>query len=781
MKTLQKYSVGIFALGCLIVLLGGVSSGALSQHQQEYLQQLGAGIVVIGTAIGLGIAAREIYQKLNCREFPNRNIKISIWITILGGVFFLLGVCDVADFLEIAFPFGRALILIGVVMTVIVLFWESKRQEYSKRNVIVSTGNIVFGFLIFLMGFIDPDYLNYHFTESVIQLGGAITLIGIGTTAFVLYQNSKAKVSQHESASKSREAKPGVIWKTIIILVIVVCGIAFAIIPRSSHICEAAMYGRRVDVLRHLLFRANINGSRDADATPLTAAAISGRLDMVKFLVRLGARIDVLTSRTYSSPIIAAAEGGNLEIVQYLVKQGAQTKASDLRGATALIAAARMGHLDIVEYLVEGGDDINRKSFNGVTPLYHAALEGHLDVVKYLVEKGAEISVADKDGYTPLAGAALQGHLDVVQYLVEKGPNVVSTGGSVRIDGEALALPRMLAANGGHLNIVKYLDGKGANALTNSMPVGATLHMAAIEGHLDVVKYLVDNGASVNLKSSDLDKTPLYLAAENGHLDVVKYLIGRGAKVNVSDNAGVTPLMAATKNGHQDVVIYLGEISSNIINNNAGAKSNGELLVSAAINGEMADVINLVGSGADVNTEGRDGLTPLVGAALGGHMDAVKYLVDNGAVINPKRNDWIPLMGATVGGNLDIVKYLIDRGAELNASNVVGKTSLIIAATTGRLDVVKCLIEKGADVNIGDEHALGPLMFAASRGNLDVIKCLVENGAEINARDDTGSTPIMLAASEDKIEAVKYLAENGSNLDATDNNGWTALFWAAGV
>jgi hypothetical protein len=68
--------------------------------------------------------------------------------------------------------------------------------------------------------------------------------------------------------------------------------------------------------------------------------------------------------------------------------------------------------------------------------------------------------------------------------------------------------------------------------------------------------------------------TPLLVAARQGHAGIVTLLLAHGAPVDAPDPSGDTPLHLAARYGHDEVVTVLA-------------------------------------NGADVNAEGRDGLTPL--------------------------------------------------------------------------------------------------------------------------------------------------------------------------
>jgi uncharacterized protein len=61
-------------------------------------------------------------------------------------------------------------------------------------------------------------------------------------------------------------------------------------------------------------------------------------------------------------------------------------------------------------------------------------------------------------------------------------------------------------------------------------------------------------------------------------------------------------------------------------------RTHDKLLLAAARRGNVGRIQRLVAEGADVNTRGKYGYTPLFHASSGGHADAVRLLLDAGAI-----------------------------------------------------------------------------------------------------------------------------------------------------
>ena len=62
------------------------------------------------------------------------------------------------------------------------------------------------------------------------------------------------------------------------------------------------------------------------------------------------------------------------------------------------------------------------------------------------------------------------------------------------------------------------------------------------DGDLDMVRILVREGEDPNLKTQNMQNTPMHFAARGGHYLVVKFLIDLGCPANTQNVMGLTPL-----------------------------------------------------------------------------------------------------------------------------------------------------------------------------------------------------------------------------------------------
>jgi ankyrin repeat protein len=121
--------------------------------------------------------------------------------------------------------------------------------------------------------------------------------------------------------------------------------------------------------------------------TWLHVAASAGNIEIVKYLVSVGADVNKCGGIPESAPIDHAASEGHGEIVNYLLTQSAEINVSDPE-KNPLFGAIYGGHLDIVKLLVERGIDVHVKytkgSMKGMDAVAFARERGQVDIAEFL-------------------------------------------------------------------------------------------------------------------------------------------------------------------------------------------------------------------------------------------------------------------------------------------------------------------------------------------------------------------------------------------------------------
>ncbi|MEC9349631.1 MAG: CotH kinase family protein [Planctomycetota bacterium] len=198
---------------------------------------------------------------------------------------------------------------------------------------------------------------------------------------------------------------------------------------KSADLWAAARAGDVEGVAIHL---STVKGREAIDrkdalgAAALSWAAGLGRLEVVEYLVKNGADVNV-TNREGKTPLddslqpmneqaaefisgifrveidLASVNELKPKIAELLRAKGAKTGAQlrGLKGSDAW-AAARAGDVDALKKFVEKGGDIQKKDQFFTTPLHWAVALGRVEAVKYLLAQGAEVNAANQEGKTPL-------------------------------------------------------------------------------------------------------------------------------------------------------------------------------------------------------------------------------------------------------------------------------------------------------------------------------------------------------------------------------------------
>jgi ankyrin repeat protein len=160
--------------------------------------------------------------------------------------------------------------------------------------------------------------------------------------------------------------------------------------------------------------------------TPLSAAALSGRLEMVRALLKRGSK-PLEPSGTLATPLHAAAQGiGDTkpEIVRLMLEyipEGASVDPLDEKGFSPLAAAVFSGSSATVIVLLHAGADPNLKIVDHGSVLHLTARLGSTDVISLLVSAGARLEIRDSEERTPLHEAAKWGHSKALNELLKAG------------------------------------------------------------------------------------------------------------------------------------------------------------------------------------------------------------------------------------------------------------------------------------------------------------------------------------------------------------------------
>lgn len=251
--------------------------------------------------------------------------------------------------------------------------------------------------------------------------------------------------------------------------------------------------------------------------TPLIIAVEGKHLGIVKYLVELGANVNI-TNYCGLTLLQLAVYGKNSEMIEYLISLGLRGKYSTIH------EAIEKEDLSEVQFFIEE-KKINKdeKNFFGETPLHVAVKLGHLDIVKYLIENGANKNAYNKIGYTPLRIAIEKDNREIKDYLISK-----EARGKYSTIHEAIR-------KGDRLEVEFFIKEKKIDKDEKNLFGETPLHVAAKLGYLDIVEYLIQNGANKEAQN-DRGETPLRLVVNKNQVKAMECLIKNGADISDYDN-----------------------------------------------------------------------------------------------------------------------------------------------------------------------------------------------------------------------------------------------------
>jgi Ankyrin repeats (3 copies)/Ankyrin repeats (many copies) len=149
-------------------------------------------------------------------------------------------------------------------------------------------------------------------------------------------------------------------------------------------------------------YRCN-DSDQEFETTPLIWAVQGGHLEMVEYLLRHGAYVNLYpTARGSGTALYWAAIHGKLSIVRVLLKYGAIVDEYK-DGETAFLAAAsECPGTAVLRELIAAGADIHAVDNGGRNAVMRAAFQRNEKAVKLLVRLGVEACSADRESQTAI-------------------------------------------------------------------------------------------------------------------------------------------------------------------------------------------------------------------------------------------------------------------------------------------------------------------------------------------------------------------------------------------
>ena len=487
---------------------------------------------------------------------------------------------------------------------------------------------------------------------------------------------------------------------------------------------KAASNGSKSKAKSMIEAGANIDHKIHCGCTPLHLAALKGHLEIVRLLIKKGARINLTHIKEGGLHEIGAGHGG--------------------KGQTPLHFAAKAGHAEIVKLLVENGANINKLASKKQTPLSLAIQNNHFSVAEYLLENGADHTLSFL-----LHETIKNGEPEAVEFLIKRNLNI-----NLKDDNGWAPLHYALGSE--HPTMLELLINNGATFDIKKRDLSKVLKNAIDAGNMSAVRLLVSHGAKLDAK--DKTRQPLFHSAiKSPDPNIFKFFIKHKIRFDGSPRKASILLSEACSMGNIEAAKLMIKRGANV--DTSGFEWSTPL-VNACYSRNLELVKLLIENSAKVNVNDKVfDETPLRMAASGEDQNST-----------------------------EIVRLLIEHGADVNATDCRFTKALHHSTEALNLETSILLVEHGANVNAADEHDDTPLKNALTKGIVKAWKTetsfetskilvpyLIEHGADVNHGGNDGYTPLHYAALHNSEYFTKLLLENGAKHYLTNKYGYTPL------
>lgn len=355
----------------------------------------------------------------------------------------------------------------------------------------------------------------------------------------------------------------------------------------------AAMIMEDKKMLEYLVeyYGANINCKDQHKRTPLLCAVTANKSNIVKWLIELGADVNMRVGYGFSVLTYAALmfeeENGSqpdVDIIEMLMAAGADYD-------EAMLAAVKANNLNLLKILFRNGADLNRHCSLKQSPLSLAIANIRnednkaLPMIKFLITHGANLNEI----------------LDLSHEDDEGTDQIFTTNLHLAVSMESAKCLELLLTSGANPNMV---DSRCRTPL-----------MYSVLESFDMLKVLLNNGADPNI--GDLEgRTPLTLAVIDSDVEegVIEALLEHGANPNMQDKTGFTALMWAVNNHDRSPEIFTASlIRTGAIRSEKGVEWYALAIAFEALRREiqLETIKLLINFGADLTLRDKKGVTAL--------------------------------------------------------------------------------------------------------------------------------------------------------------------------
>lgn len=265
------------------------------------------------------------------------------------------------------------------------------------------------------------------------------------------------------------------------------------------HIATVLGHIQILQTLKNL--HVNLDAVDAAGLTSACIAVITGNLDVLEELHRLGADLSIRATKSEVISLIHAFAGcapvhmaitlNKKDVLQKLKGLGYSLDEYNEQGDTPACLAARTNNVFMLRALYELGVDLTKPNAQGLTPGCIAAKYGNRQILNELKTLSVDLNHAGSSGATPLYTAAKYGRSDsiITLHKLRVDFNIPDDEGNT---------PVLIAAKKGHTKALKWLKEYGANLNSPNHQGDTPAYVAVVTGQLKAFDLLREWGADLS-------------------------------------------------------------------------------------------------------------------------------------------------------------------------------------------------------------------------------------------------------------------------------------------
>ncbi|XP_037302250.1 ankyrin-3 [Manduca sexta] len=153
--------------------------------------------------------------------------------------------------------------------------------------------------------------------------------------------------------------------------------------------------------------------STDSDGTSAVCFSMAVRCGYTKqvqsMLEERPDLIGAINPQNGFTPLATAVRRGDMNMVRYLISMGADVEQPSAAGQTPLHLALYAANTHMAELLLDKGASLQACDWNGLRAEHYAVDSRDLDTVRFVLQRGGDLAAEDNNGWTPLFRAVCQG------------------------------------------------------------------------------------------------------------------------------------------------------------------------------------------------------------------------------------------------------------------------------------------------------------------------------------------------------------------------------------